>query len=640
MKTVQDATTSNEDRLDSLKITGPEATKNMALEIDAKLKGFDKTASQKLREAENNIQKNGQDIASHSNLLQEHTENINTLISTNNTPTNQEQEQKMVEQSSNDLNQIRHQTQDIENQNGISNQEISELDNDSQALLEDKTEGLDKTNDNLLSKINDLQTDNAQSLVDFRQDLNNKLAQHDKNWQVEHDSIRNETHILNQHLEEVKSVHVSIEKRIVEMDTTNKQLLEKLLGVVKDLDGKLQSVDNDTKKHESGFPLTRPSWTQQTSSANTGWSSIMYWVIICVTLLAGLGYMATLKNHTGFPHQAIPKYICADYKADAAKAAVQVRMALKRGAAKGVLKMARASGKESASYKVVRVKKPAAKKPAAKKPTKKAANKLPPKKKQSASTIPTIKSTPRPHDREKIPSQKQSRAPSYTLDDDIQEVVPDKSEPCDPIFPTDHHQPAATHALVQAGTQHMDMAYQEENYENYGQYKAEQEYGDSCNMETHNKGSNIKKMGSEKFCLRWNDFKSNISSAFRELRDDKDFFDITLACDDEQIQAHKVILRACSPFSWNLMRRKPHQHPLLYPKGVKFTDLQSVLNFMYHGEVNVAQEELNSFQDVAEDLKVKGLTQNQSQSEPPKRESQQQPPELLPNFKILTLFYF
>ena len=35
-----------------------------------------------------------------------------------------------------------------------------------------------------------------------------------------------------------------------------------------------------------------------------------------------------------------------------------------------------------------------------------------------------------------------------------------------------------------------------------------------------------------------------------------------------------------------------------------------VLNFMNHGEVNVAQEELNSFLTVTEDLKVKGLTQN------------------------------
>ena len=119
-------------------------------------------------------------------------------------------------------------------------------------------------------------------------------------------------------------------------------------------------------------------------------------------------------------------------------------------------------------------------------------------------------------------------------------------------------------------------------------------------------------MESEKFCLKWNDFEKNISHAFRGLRDDKDFFDVTLACDDEQIQAHKVILSACSPFFRNILRQNPHQHPLLYLKGVKHADLQSVLNFMYHGEVNVSQGELNSFLAVAEDLQVKGLTQNNS----------------------------
>jgi len=132
-------------------------------------------------------------------------------------------------------------------------------------------------------------------------------------------------------------------------------------------------------------------------------------------------------------------------------------------------------------------------------------------------------------------------------------------------------------------------------------------------------------MGTEKFCLRWNDFESNISSTFRELRDDKDFFDVTLACDDEQIQAHKVILSACSPFFRNIFRRNPHQHPLLYLKGVKYTDLQSVLNFMYHGEVNVTQEELNSFLAVAEDLRVKGLTQNKSVGVPSSKRENSHP---------------
>ena len=118
-------------------------------------------------------------------------------------------------------------------------------------------------------------------------------------------------------------------------------------------------------------------------------------------------------------------------------------------------------------------------------------------------------------------------------------------------------------------------------------------------------------MAGEKFCLKWNEFEVNIGVAFRELREDKDFFDVTLACSDgEQLQAHKVILSACSSFFRNVLRRNPHAHPLLYLKGVKHEDLKSILDFMYHGEVNVAQDNLNSFLGVAEELKVKGLTQN------------------------------
>jgi len=115
---------------------------------------------------------------------------------------------------------------------------------------------------------------------------------------------------------------------------------------------------------------------------------------------------------------------------------------------------------------------------------------------------------------------------------------------------------------------------------------------------------------SEKFCLRWNDFETNISTAFRELRDEHDFFDVTLVCNDDQIQAHKVILSASSPFFKTILRKNLHKHPLIYMKGIKYVDIVSVLNFIYHGEVNVAQEELNSFLSVAEELKVKGLTQD------------------------------
>jgi hypothetical protein len=116
---------------------------------------------------------------------------------------------------------------------------------------------------------------------------------------------------------------------------------------------------------------------------------------------------------------------------------------------------------------------------------------------------------------------------------------------------------------------------------------------------------------SDNFCLRWNDFESNISTSFRELREDSEFFDVTLCCDNgtDIVPAHKVILAACSPlFRKILSRQKNQQNPFLYLKGIKLKELQAVLNFMYHGEVNVAQDSLNNFLAVAEELAVKGLT--------------------------------
>jgi len=140
---------------------------------------------------------------------------------------------------------------------------------------------------------------------------------------------------------------------------------------------------------------------------------------------------------------------------------------------------------------------------------------------------------------------------------------------------------------------------------------------------------------SEKFCLRWNDFESNISVAFRELREEKDFFDVTLSVGPghQHIQAHKLILSACSPFFRGVLKQNQHAHPLLYLKGVGFSELQAVLNFMYHGEVNVAQEELNTFLAVAEELQVKGLTQGGgggSNQNPSKPKSDPPPPRPRP----------
>ena len=67
----------------------------------------------------------------------------------------------------------------------------------------------------------------------------------------------------------------------------------------------------------------------------------------------------------------------------------------------------------------------------------------------------------------------------------------------------------------------------------------------------------------EKLCLQWNDFKENTSSSFRELREDEDLTDVTLVCEDgKQVEAHKIILAASSPFFMEILKK--HPHPLIY----------------------------------------------------------------------------
>ena len=124
------------------------------------------------------------------------------------------------------------------------------------------------------------------------------------------------------------------------------------------------------------------------------------------------------------------------------------------------------------------------------------------------------------------------------------------------------------------------------------------------------------------FCLEWKDYKDNVSSAFRELRAESNFVDVTLGCSDAKghsLQAHKAILSACSNFFKTMLQEQAFNYPydqnvFIYLKGVSYQDLSHVLDFMYNGEINVASEDLNSFLALAEELQIKGLIKKDSES--------------------------
>ena len=86
---------------------------------------------------------------------------------------------------------------------------------------------------------------------------------------------------------------------------------------------------------------------------------------------------------------------------------------------------------------------------------------------------------------------------------------------------------------------------------------------------------------SEKFSLKWSDFQSSLSQSFSVLREESDFYDVTLVSDDHtQISAHKLVLSASSQFFKSILKKNPHSHPLLYLSGVDSTSLGFVLDYI------------------------------------------------------------
>ena len=113
------------------------------------------------------------------------------------------------------------------------------------------------------------------------------------------------------------------------------------------------------------------------------------------------------------------------------------------------------------------------------------------------------------------------------------------------------------------------------------------------------------------FNLSFDQFETTTTNTFKDLLTDEQFTDVTLACaDDQQIKAHKVILSSCSPLFRKILKNNPHQHPLIYLNEINFAELQSVINFIYLGQTEVHQADLEVFMKAGKQLQIKGLTQN------------------------------
>lgn len=129
--------------------------------------------------------------------------------------------------------------------------------------------------------------------------------------------------------------------------------------------------------------------------------------------------------------------------------------------------------------------------------------------------------------------------------------------------------------------------------------------------------SDVSTMTADRKCifLKSHNFLSMAEASWQDLQIETNFCDVTLASDGQQLLAHRLVHASSSPFHFrNILKQNVGQHPLIYLRGVKYENLQNLLIFMYHGEVDVASDDLDSFIEMAEYLKVKGLSEEKIES--------------------------
>ena len=114
----------------------------------------------------------------------------------------------------------------------------------------------------------------------------------------------------------------------------------------------------------------------------------------------------------------------------------------------------------------------------------------------------------------------------------------------------------------------------------------------------------------ERFSLEWSEFETNVHNTFADLRREEHFSDVTLVSEDGHLlKSHKVLLAASSPLLDTILKKsQDHPKPMIFLRGAKTDVLNSVLDFIYYGKVDIAGDMLEQFLALADELKVKGLS--------------------------------
>ena len=116
----------------------------------------------------------------------------------------------------------------------------------------------------------------------------------------------------------------------------------------------------------------------------------------------------------------------------------------------------------------------------------------------------------------------------------------------------------------------------------------------------------------QKYNVNWDTYSDHLQSILQQMLSSNEFADVTLVTDDDkQIKAHRNILSACSPvFKKILQSCNTNNHPVIYLRGIRNSEMESLMQFIYMGKTSIYQDRVKEFLMIGNDLEIKDLGKN------------------------------
>ena len=96
---------------------------------------------------------------------------------------------------------------------------------------------------------------------------------------------------------------------------------------------------------------------------------------------------------------------------------------------------------------------------------------------------------------------------------------------------------------------------------------------------------------------------------FEEFYRSKSLSDVVIACDGKSIHAHRIVLSAGSEYFRRILASVSNvqQYPVLIINDISYEDMQTIVEFIYRGQIVVRRDKVEPLRQAAYKLRIKGF---------------------------------